>query len=149
MAQTLAKIYIHATFHIGIRSPQIPDETSPKLYAYIGGVISRNNCLPIEINGTGDHLHILFSLHPSIDLSKLIQTIKTASNKWMKENGCRQFKWQNGYGAFSVSASVLDAAAKYIRNQRIHHKKCSYYDELGAFCKVYGIEMNEEYVMSE
>ena len=149
MSQTLTKIYIHATFHIGVHSQPIPLEKSENLYLYIAGIIKNRNCIPIKINGVGDHIHILIAMPPITCLSKLIQDIKTSSSRWMKTNGVAKFNWQNGYGAFSVSASVVDATSLYIQNQRIHHQKRNYYDELLEFCRLYKVEANMEYMKSE
>ena len=49
--------------------------------------------------------------------------------------------WQEGYGAFSVSASNLGAVKDYIRRQPEHHAKRSFEDEFVALlrksCVVY------------
>ena len=46
----------------------------------------------------------------------------------MKQFG-RGFDWQEGYGAFSVSASQLESVVKYIQNQGRYHKKVSFQQE--------------------
>ena len=57
-----------------------------------------------------------------------------------------KFRWQRGYGAFSVSQSNLEEVARYIENQEEHHKRVTFQDEYRAFLKAYGIEYNERYV---
>ena len=38
----------------------------------------------------------------------------------------RAFAWQNGYGVFSVSQSIVDKTLDYISNQEMHHKQFSF-----------------------
>ncbi len=49
----------------------------------------------------------------------------------MKESG--KFKtfsgWQDGYGAFTICIKQKDAVINYIKNQKEHHQKESFYDE--------------------
>jgi REP element-mobilizing transposase RayT len=59
-----------------------------------------------------DHIHLLFQLPPVLALAKAVGTIKANSSRWAGELG-KDFAWQQGYGAFSVSASNFGAANLY------------------------------------
>lgn len=52
-----------------------------------------------------------------------------------------KFIWQIGYGAYSVSESMVNKVEQYIANQKEHHKKVSYYQEVELFMKKYGLEI--------
>jgi putative transposase len=56
------------------------------------------------------------------------------------------FSWQEGYGAFSVSASNLDQVARYIQNQEVHHRKTSFEDEFRALLRKHGVEFDPKFV---
>jgi putative transposase len=56
------------------------------------------------------------------------------------------FHWQAGYGAFSVSASSLDAVRQYIRRQPEHHQKQTFQDEYREWLTRYEEEWDERYV---
>jgi hypothetical protein len=56
------------------------------------------------------------------------------------------FQWQNGYGAFSVSASQLDTVTTYIRSQPEHHKKMTFEDEFLALLKKAGVSYDPTHV---
>lgn len=56
------------------------------------------------------------------------------------------FAWQEGYGAFSVSKSGLDAVAGYIRNQRTHHQKRNFQAEYIEFLQKHNVEYDERYL---
>ena len=59
----------------------------------------------------------------------------------------RAFAWQNGYGVFSVSQSIVDKTLDYISNQEMHHKRFSFQDEYRQFLLSYGVEYDEAYVL--
>jgi len=62
-----------------------------------------------------------------------MRLVKTNSSKWMNDHKS-SFAWQEGYGAFAVSASNQSKVVSYIHNQEAHHQKMSFEDEyLGFF----------------
>ena len=52
---------------------------------------------------------------------------------------------QEGYGAFSVSNSHVDAVINYIKGQEEHHRKVSFQDEFRKICQLYNAELDERY----
>jgi len=74
-----------------------------------------------------------------------MQTFKANSSRWMGEHGIA-FAWQDGYGAFSVSASNRDAVKQYVEHQVEHHRKHSFEDEFVALLKKSGVSYDSEYV---
>ena len=56
---------------------------------------------------------------------KLLEEVKGSSSKWIKtRDECfKNFYWQDGYGAFSINPSQIDAVVTYINNQHEHHNK--------------------------
>ena len=73
----------------------ISAEMRPRLWAYIGG-IARNEGIQLLIaGGMDDHVHLLFSLPPSIALSKAMVAFKANSSRWMNDYA-RDFAWQGG-----------------------------------------------------
>ena len=148
MAQSLAKLYVHLIFSTKNRERIIPDHLRPALHAYMGGILRDNQCVPIEINTEPDHAHVLFNLGRTVALSDVVGHVKKGATIWLHEQAAelRGFYWQNGYGAFSVSQSNVDAMRKYIQEQREHHRKTSFQDEFRAFLRKYEIEFDERYV---
>ncbi len=63
----------------------------------------------------------------------------------MREHGTR-FAWQEGYGAFSVSASNLEAVIRYIGDQERHQRKMSFEDEIHWLLKRHRLEFDPRYV---
>ena len=54
--------------------------------------------------------------------------------------------WQNGYGAFTVSASQVSRVREYIRNQEAHHRRVSFQEEFVRMLKKNGVEYDERYL---
>jgi len=151
MAQSLSKLYIHLIFHIKSTSVKIRNENKKDLYSYIGSIIKDNDSIPILINGTNDHIHILCVMSKNIALAKLTEEIKRHSSRWIKTTDAyyESFAWQGGYSGFSVSQSLYDKTKQYIQNQEEHHKRMTFKEELILFLKEYGIEYNEDYLWTD
>ena len=58
----------------------------------------------------------------------------------------KDFSWQRGYGAFTVSQSQVELVHRYIAGQKEHHQKISFRDEFIEFLKVNGIEYDERFI---
>jgi len=151
MSQSLSKLYVHLIFHIKDSLLPIKTEDKNDLYAYMGSIIKDNESIPILINGTSDHIHILCVMSKNIALAKLIEEIKRHSSRWIKtrKSYYKQFAWQGGYAGFSVSQSLHDKTKEYIQNQEEHHKRMTFQEELIAFLKEYGIEYDERYLWTD
>ena len=141
MAQSLSQLYVHLTFGTKERYPFIKTASEEQLHKYMAGILKNFDSPAIIINSVSDHVHILFRLSKNHALAKIVEEVKKQSSKWIKTilpNNAK-FSWQSGYGAFSVSSSKLEAVKKYIINQKDHHKKISYQEEVEEFAKQYGI----------
>ena len=103
---------------------------------------------PPLINSVADHAHVLFHLSKNHPLCSVIEVVKKDLSKWIKTKGkaYRNFHWQNGYGAFSVSQSNVDEVIKYIEDQKEHHRKRTFQEEFRAFLKKYQMRYDERYV---
>ena len=83
-----------------------------------------------------------------MSVSELIKELKRVSSVWVKSElpDLSGFYWQNGFGAFSVSPSHVEALQKYIVNQEQHHRRESFQDEFRRLLRKYGGEFDERYV---
>lgn len=142
MASTLTKILLHITFSTKHRADLIPAEHEDRLYGYIGGICRRMESALLHTGGTANHIHMLLNLGKTTALSDLMLNIKRDSSKWMKDR-TPGFAWQDGYFAFSIGESATDALTAYIANQKDHHRTVGFKDEVRAFLRKYGIEIDE------
>ena len=110
MGQSLTRLLVHAIFSTKDRRPFLrSEEIRNEIYAYMAGTLKNLDCHPIKIGGVDEHVHVFCSLSKNIAFSDLIGRLKGASSKRLKEKGFRDFGWQNGYGAFSVSESKVES----------------------------------------
>ena len=144
MGQSLVKNYLHIIFSTKHRELTIFEPVEFELHAYIGGVCKELECTPITIGGYFDHIHILCMLSKKIALMRLLQTVKANSSNWIKTRVelYKNFSWQDGYGAFSVSPTEVDKVVNYISNQEEHHKKISFENEYRSFLKMYNMDFD-------
>ena len=148
MGQSLAKNYLHIIFSTKNRQPLIHPPIEKELHSYLGGICNGLECYPVKIGVYNDHLHILCLLSKKLALIKLLEELKSHSSKWIKTKGynLKNFYWQDGYGAFSVSPSEVDILRTYIENQHEHHKTKTFQEEYRKFLADYKIEYDERYV---
>ncbi len=116
---------------------------------YIGGIARANKIMLIAAGGIEDHIHLLIALPKTMSISKAMHfLIKGGSSKWVHDTFEEHwsFEWQEGYGAFSVSAKDKDRVIAYIINQRIHHQKYDFKAEFISFLKAHHIEYDDRYI---
>ena len=61
-------------------------------------------------------------------------------------NLSQYFAWQEGYGAFTVSASMRESVRQYIGQQEEHHRTRTFREEYVEFLRKSGVEFEEKYV---
>jgi REP element-mobilizing transposase RayT len=148
MSQSLVKNLLHLIYSTKYRRVWIPENVQGGLYAYQAGAYKNCESPALVIGGVEDHVHALFSLSKNYALKTIVEEIKTASSKWMKVEGPKNkdFHWQNGYAAFSVSQSNVEEVRRYVERQKEHHRTMTFQEELRALFQRHGIEYDERYV---
>jgi REP element-mobilizing transposase RayT len=138
----------HIVFSTKSRKQFLNDEQVQDVAKYIGGILGNHKGCLLLGNGMPDHIHLLCSLHPDVCLSEITRAIKANSSRWIHETylPLRDFDWQDGYSAFSVSYSGLDKVHAYICGQQEHHKKMTFDEELLLLLKKHKIQFKPEYV---
>jgi putative transposase len=149
MPQSLAQIYLHIVFSTKDRYPWLTTERLQRdVHAYLSATLNNQKCPCLIIGGVEDHIHILCRLGRQTTIADLVRDMKKASSSMLHDRdvALAGFHWQNGYGAFSVSPSHVDALRRYIADQREHHRQETYQDEFRRLLKKYAIEYDERYV---
>ncbi len=149
MPQSLAQIYLHIVFSTKERRPFLQDSSvRNETHKYLGGTCNNLECPVLCVGGVADHVHILCRFGRTISVADLIKELKRESSKWLntKAAGLADFHWQNGYGAFSVSPSHIEALRHYIATQEEHHRGATFQGEFRRLLSKYGLEWDEHYV---
>ena len=128
----------------------IDAELKPRLYQYMGGILQDEDCRLLAAGGVSDHVHLLADLGRQTCVAELMRLVKCNSSKWVHETfpGRRDFAWQNGYGAFSVSMSNIQDVKAYIEGQVEHHRTQSFQEEFLAFLQRHQVAYDPRYVFA-
>jgi len=145
MAHSFTCVYVHIIFSTKERRPLIAKDRQGKLWRYLGGILKNHGMKSAAIGGMPDHVHVLASLSSEVAVAKAVNLLKSNSSKWMREHE-PAFGWQEGYAAFSVSASAVDSVVEYIQNQAQHHKKRDFKQEYLALLKKHGVAYDPRWV---
>jgi putative transposase len=130
MSSTHLSLHYHLVFGTKHHTPSIAAEWRERLHAYLGGAVKTLAGIPEVVGGVGDHVHLLVGLRATHCLADVMRDIKRVSSLWVHETiGERSFAWQDGYGAFTVSASQLPVVRRYIERQEEHHRARTFREE--------------------
>ncbi len=146
MSSTHSSLHYHLVFSTKHREAIIDRDWRAELHSYLGGAVKGLDGHPEGIGGTADHVHLLVALKPAACLSDFMRELKKASSIWAGESRCPGFQWQEGYAAFTVSASAREAVRSYIANQENHHRVKSFREELVEFLTKSGVPFNPMYL---
>jgi len=135
----------HAVFSTKNREEFIRPDIEARLCPFIGGIIRDLGCSLLKINCMPDHIHVLVRYPSDLSHSDMLRHMKSRSSKWIHEEfrALRSFAWQEGYGGFTGSESMVSAVDKYIANQKEHHKQVDFKTEFLRLLRRHGIEFDE------
>jgi REP element-mobilizing transposase RayT len=147
MPSTYLCLHYHLVFSTKDRLPLISTEWRDPLHDYLGGTLRGLDAFSETIGGVADHVHLLVGLKATHCLADVLREVKKASSIWVhKQSRLRPFVWQEGYAAFTVSATARDAVKKYILNQESHHRENSFRDELVEMLEKAGVPYDPKYL---
>jgi putative transposase len=147
MPQSLSRILLHLIFSTKNRASYFTDPVIRKdLHGYLAATANHHGCPAICVGGVADHVHVVCSLGRTLSVATVVAKLKVSSNLAVRDRNLSQFSWQNGYAAFSVSESSLEAVAQYVSDQETHHKTITFQDEYRAFLQRHHVSFDERYV---
>lgn len=131
MPSTYLSLHYHIVFGTKDRKPLIRPEWQPRLQDYLGGTVRGLGGMSEAVGGVADHVHLLIGLKATHCLADVMRELKKASSIWVHDEiGDRTFNWQEGYAAFTVSATARPGVRSYIENQPEHHRQKPFREEL-------------------
>ncbi|AFZ21333.1 IS200/IS605 family transposase [Allocoleopsis franciscana] len=127
MHRNFTQLYLHLVWGTWDRLPLVTPDIQEVIYAAIVKQCSQLECTVITISGMTEHVHLLTGFPPKLTISELVGKVKGNSSHLVSSEikPGEFFKWQGGYGAFTVSGNQIDQIADYIRNQAQHHRQKS------------------------
>jgi len=117
-------LYLHLVWATWDRNPWITPQNERLIYRCIVNQIQKLGCQVLVINGVEDHIHLVIKLRSTVTIAELVKKAKGVSSRFINNHGGinDHFKWQGGYGAFTVSRWDLPKIINYVKNQKDHHQ---------------------------
>jgi putative transposase len=118
-------LQFHIVFVTKYRHACLTAEMLDQTPAQLERVCRSWRCELLEFNGEADHVHLLVSGHPAVNLARLVGNLKTVSARHMRALHAAHLKkffwkrlfWSSSYAAFTVGAADLATVVRYIRGQ--------------------------------
>lgn len=116
----------HLVITTKYRNKVITNEMKEPLFHKIKNLLLKWDCSIIEINGEEDHVHILFEAHPTLQLSILVNNIKSVSSRFLHKEFELDLKksywgtnelWNRSYCLLSTGGATIETVKRYIQNQ--------------------------------
>ena len=145
MPHSFTSLLVHIVFSTKGRTRDLSPDLAARLFPYMAGIVKERKGVPLIVNGPADHVHLLVHLPATESIADLLRVLKTNSSRWVHEQfpDRKQFGWQAGYGAFTVSGSRATAVTDYITAQQEHHRRISFQEEFLTFLRKHGISYDE------
>ncbi len=122
---TYLSLRVHLVWATKDRRPWLDPEWRSRLFACASTIITRKDGRLLCAGGVRDHVHLYVQIPATITIAKLVSVIKCNTARWIHQSfpHRRDFQWQHGYGAFTISASEDASLREYIRNQERRHSE--------------------------
>jgi putative transposase len=148
MSNTYTSLHYHIVFSTKDREPWIAPEIEGRIWGYLATVARQYDMTPAKVGGLDDHVHLVVAIPPTLPISKAVQRLKGSSSRWIRQTfpNLDMFRWQDGYGAFTVSTSVLPATVAYVERQRATHEARTFQDEFRMLLQRHDVEHDERYL---
>ena len=149
MSSTHHQLLYHIVFSTKNRKAYLSsDRRREKAFAYMAGIAKNLQGFALEIGGWVDHCHLLVRIPAKLAVSDFVARVKASTSKHVNETSglIEKFGWQDGFGAFSVSASQKERVAQYIRNQVEHHQRETYKAEYCRLLEKHEVEYDSRYM---
>ena len=126
MRSPYTQLYLHLVWSTWRRYPYLGDAVlRQRVYECINATCTRLRSDVLAIGGIEDHVHVLVRPAATISPAELVKRMKGASSHMVNYDigGPDYFKWQGGYGAFSVSKRHVPMIRDYVLRQEEHHRE--------------------------
>jgi putative transposase len=88
-------------------------------------LLEKWDCKLVEFNGEEDHVHLLFQYHPDVELSKLVNNLKSVSSRKLRQEFVEHLEsfywkdvfWSGSYFVASCGGVTVSTLRKYIEAQ--------------------------------
>lgn len=137
---------VHLIWSTAKREPFIQPKWQPRLHGYLRGILENLQSKTFAVGGVSDHVHISCSLPPTLSIAELASALKSNSSRHVRDSFDPNFRWQDGYAAFTMSKSADVDVIGYILNQEQHHRGKIFQEEILKFLDKFQVPYDPKYV---
>jgi len=99
-----------------------------RLHEILEELLGKWDCKLIEFNGEEDHVHLLFQYFPDLELSKLVNNVKSVTSRKLRQEFAEHLDkiywkdvlWSGSYFVASCGGVTVSTLRKYIENQELN-----------------------------
>jgi putative transposase len=121
MRRAFAHLYVHLIWATWDRAPLLTAEVMEHVDRVVRAECVRMRADVVAFNGVADHVHLLVRYPAAVSVAQLVKQVKGVSSHLVGHQLAVPFKWQGGYGAFTVSRSQVPRVRQYVLDQQRHH----------------------------
>ena len=122
--QRYTRFRYHLVWATQGRRRLITQEVEDVLYPAIAASAKRHGGSVYVINGVEDHVHVALGVTPAIGVSEFVRKVKSESSSIVRRRFPElDFRWQRGYGGFTLDDDSCRRVITYIENQKLHHRR--------------------------
>lgn len=149
MADPYLSLRAHLVWATKHRKPWLDPEWRPKLFAYTAGAVASKQGKLLAAGGSRDHIHLYLEFPSTVAVADLVSALKANMSRWIHDRfpHRRDFRWQHGYGAFSVTSADDGRLKAYIRNQDLHHRDQGFAGEYVTLLDQHGLTYDARYML--
>jgi len=125
MRRSKSEIYLHLVWATRERQPFVTPAIRERLYPFLEMQSKHLGCHVLALGGMPDHVHVVVRTPATICAAQLVKQVKGSSSAFVNDLTSRTpyFRWQEGYGAFSLCRPLLSKVICYAENQEHHHSQ--------------------------
>ncbi len=125
MREPYHKLHFHFVWSTWDREPWITPDVEQEIFAVMIAKATALGATVLAVGGVIDHVHLLVGFPPALAPANFVGQVKGVSshavNHAMRPGS--DFRWQGGYGVFSVSESGVETVRDYVLSQRERHAR--------------------------
>ena len=118
-------LHVHLIFMTKYRKEVLGEEHHNYFHECVAGICKNFDAELKECNGEADHVHMLIQYPPTVQLSKLVNNLKSVTSRRMRGEFVdlrgvysKPVLWSRSYFAGSCGGASLEVIKQYIQNQQ-------------------------------
>jgi putative transposase len=123
--RSVSDLKVHLVLVTKYRRKAFTSEMLGRLNVLCQELLEKWDCKLVEFNGEDDHVHLLFQYHPDVELSKLVNNLKSVSSRKLRQEFTEHLEsfywkdvfWSGSYFVASCGGVTVSTLRKYIEAQ--------------------------------